>query len=372
VADGVFPGPATDDDAEGVAASSGAVRFRLADGKAARGTITVTRDEPVAPEALTARRVTLDLEGEWLQVLVDGDARETGYERLDNEILAGIRLRKAARPTGGYPPEVSRLYGYEATSADPFALIEPYRGKPLAEVAGQLPLESQRLFQVSLLTGLCWLATAGIAHRGLGLSTVRWDGQRVQITDFSLGTVTGVPRQEAGFPPWAAPEQLPGECHGWVTERDDMWAAGQLIFYMAARKPLTDPSQLADYGLEGLLGGVFGPADSRPTAREIMTSRDRLNMTCPVPDGSAIDSGLRAGHARFRAEQLRKHPGAPPPRSPGNRDNPIAAGRATAPATPEATASDGARSAAPDGAPPGQAAPSDHPRRKFGRRRGAR
>jgi len=363
---GVFPGVAAGDAAKDVEAASAAVQFRLADGKPARGTITVARDEPTAPEALSARRVRLDLEGEWLQILIDGDVKETGYERLDNEILAGLRLHKAAWPTGGYPSEVSRLHGYEATSADPFALLEPYRGKPLAEVAAQLTLESQQLFRVSLLTGLCWLAAAGIAHRGLSPSTVRWDGQRVQITDFSLSTVTRVPRQEAGSPPWAAPEQLPGGCHGLVTERDDIWAAGQLIFYMAARKPLTDPSQLADYGLRELLRGVFGPVSSRPTAREIMTGRDRLNMTCPVPDGFAIDSGLSSGYARFRAEQLRKHPGAPPPRSPGGRDDgPVAPGLAMAPG-------DEAGAAAPNGTQPAQAGQPDHQRKRFSLRRGNR
>ncbi len=306
LAGGVFPGAAADDDAGDDALHPGAVPFCLVGGKAAQATLTVVRDEPTAPEALTARRVRLDGESEWHQLRVDSGAKETGYQRLDNEILAGIRLHKAAKPTGGYPPELSRLYGYEATSADPFALLEPYRGKPLSEVEGQLPREQQRLFQVSLLTGLCWLAAAGIAHRGLGLSTVRWDGQRVQITDFSLSTVAGVPRQEIGLPsPWAAPEQRPGQSHGRITERDDMWAAGQLIFYVTAREALTSVSQLADYGLQGLLAGVFGPADGRPTAREIMTDRDRLNMTCPVPDRPAIDSGLQAGYTRFRAEQLR-------------------------------------------------------------------
>ena len=31
----------------------------------------------------------------------------------------------------GIPPELARLYGDEAASADPYALFEPYRGEPL-------------------------------------------------------------------------------------------------------------------------------------------------------------------------------------------------------------------------------------------------
>jgi serine/threonine protein kinase len=345
---------------------SGPVSFRLAGGKAAQDNLTVVRHEPAAPEALTARRVRLSDESEWHELRIDSSAKEIGYERLDNEILAGIRLHKAAQPTGGYPAEISRLYGYEATSADPFALVEPYRGKPLSEVEGQLPQEQQRLFQVSLLTGLCWLAAAGIAHRCLDLSTVRWDGQRAQITDFSLSTVTGVPRQETGSPSrWRAPEQQPGNAYGRVTNRDDVWAAGQLIFYVAAREILTSVSQLADYGLQALLAGVFGPADGRPTAREIMTGQGRLGMTCPAPAGPAVDSGLRAGYTRFRAEQLRKHPGAPAPESPGTRDgDPMTPGAAPVSADLKA--------AAPDGSQPASAGEPDRPRKVFSSRRGAR
>ena len=138
----------------------------------------------MAPEFLAARPIRLADGTELRQLRVAGTARRAGYERLDNEILAGLRLREVTGPAG-YPPEVSRLYGYEADSADPYALLEPYRGEPLT-VAGQHLLGSeQHQFQVSLLTGLCWLAAAGIAHRGIAPTTVRWDGRHAQITDFS-------------------------------------------------------------------------------------------------------------------------------------------------------------------------------------------
>jgi hypothetical protein len=290
-------------------ASPAEVEFRLVGGSLMRSRRTIAGAEP-APESLTARRIRLadQTELRQLQVAVSGD--RVGYERLDNEILSGIRLQEVA--TGRrYPLEVSRLFGYEATSADPFALLDPYRGQPLAEVAGQLTHDERRQFQVSLLTGLCWLAAAGIAHRGLGPSAVRWDGQRAQITDFSLSTVTGVPREAVGGSAWAAPEQRPGESTGRVSERDDIWAAGQLIFFVTAQTMLTDDGQLADYGLQDLLAGAFGPPEGRPTAREIMTDRHRLNMACPVPDGLGVSSALRPGHERFWAERRRKHPAVP-------------------------------------------------------------
>ena len=237
---------------------------------------------------------------------VVGTARKAGYERLDNEILAGLRLREATE-SFFYPREVSRLYGYEATSADPYALIEPYRGESLTE-AGQYLLESEEhQFQVSLLSGLCWLAAAGIAHRGIAPSTVRWDGRQAQITDFSMSTVIGAPREAIGTPPWAAREQRPGYASGRVSVQDDTWAAGRLIFYIHTGEELTDRRQIDERPtLKNLLAGVFGPPEGRPTARDLLS---RLNVECPVPLALERRSRLDAGRRHFYAVRASKHPG---------------------------------------------------------------
>jgi serine/threonine protein kinase len=260
----------------------------------------------VAPEFLAARQVRLANGTELRQLRVAAAARKAGYQRLDNEILAGLRLWQAAEAVG-YPAEVSRLHGYEATSADPYALLEPYLGEPLT-VAGQHLLENeQHQFQVSLLTGLCWLAAAGIAHRGISPATVRWDGRQAQITDFSLSTVIGAPREAVGAPPWAAREQRPGLASGLVSARDDIWAAGRLIFYVQTREELTDRGQIEERpSLQNLLAGVFSPPDQRPTARELLS---RLNEPCPVPRALDDHSRLAAGRKRFYAVRAGKHPG---------------------------------------------------------------
>lgn len=269
---------------------------------------SVGPDEAAAPEFLAARQVRLADGPALRQVRVTGidTARKTGYERLDNEILAGIRLLEAAG-AAGYPPEVSRLYGYEATSAAPFALLEPYRGEPLT-VAGQyLMANEQHQFQVSLLKGLSWLAAAGIAHRGITPSTVRWDGRQAQVTDFSLATVIGAPREVIGTPPWAAREQRPGTADGWVSAQDDIWAAGKLIYYMIAREELTDRRQIEDRpALRNLLEGVFVPPEARPTARDLLR---RLNEDGPVPRALDGHSWLNAGRQSFYAVRASKHPG---------------------------------------------------------------
>ena len=78
---------------------------------------------------LRVRRLVLDGERELWQLHGGDDAdRRIVYERLDNEIMAGLRLARAASPAG-YPPEVSRLYGYESESAAPYALLLSLPGR---------------------------------------------------------------------------------------------------------------------------------------------------------------------------------------------------------------------------------------------------
>jgi serine/threonine protein kinase len=251
-----------------------------------------------------------------------------------------------------YPPEVSRLYGDEAASADPYALFEPYHGEPLRQVGTHLFEEEQEAFEVSLLTGLCWIAAAGIAHRGLSPDTVLWDSQlrRVQITDFSLSTVFGAPRKAVMGPPdWVAREQRPGKVSGRVSERDDIWAAGRLIFFVRNQgEELADRGQIAASGLGDLLDGVFGPPEGRPTATELLVNR--LRRRNPVPRGAAAGSErLREGRRRFWDTRTRKHPTAPlPPEAAEDADGadgPAGTG-ALAPASPEPV-STGPFSAAP-------------------------
>jgi serine/threonine protein kinase len=194
-----------------------------------------------------------------------------------------------------------------------------------------LPDELLR-FQLSFLEALRWLAAAGIVHRGLSPFTVRWDSgaKQVQITDFSLATVVGAPRTVAGRPPWASPEQQIGRGSGSVTNRDDIWAAGHLLYLVVTGDRLTQTNQLArSPDLESLLGGVFGPPDHRPSALDLLK---RLPAQDPVPRGIGGDP-LKAGRDRFFAIRAEKHPGATParysgpdpgsPQSPGVSSGPV-------------------------------------------------
>lgn len=268
------------------------------------------------PAPLRGQQVILE-DGTELLYLTTGDGDPAlSYARLDNEILAGLRLhwltqrhRELAVP---YPAQVSRLHGYEPDSAEPFALLYPFRGEPVAEVGRRLLPEHQDQFRVSLLQGLRWLAAADLAHRNLTPGTVRWDREteQVQITDFSQATVFGVPRTAAGSGLWAAPEQRPrgssGQVTGQVGERDDVWGAGQLLCYLLTGEELTGPQQLAglaDPG--GALRDIFTRAENRPTAQDLLR---RLHEPDPVPRVLTVDP-LADGRARFAA--VHPEPGAP-------------------------------------------------------------
>jgi serine/threonine protein kinase len=352
------------------------LQFRLYTGEYVDVEAQLEDAETPVGQFLMARKVWLDSGTELRQHRpASRSQRSEGYDRLDNEILAGRRLHEVSELSdwGNYPPELARLYGDEATSADPYTLFDAYLGQPLRDVVRQIIDDEFEAFQVSLLTGLCWLAAAGIAHRAISPDTVLWDSKRrrVLITDFSRSTVFGVPRTPVtGVPGWVPMEQRPRTVYGTVGPRDDVWAAGRLIFFARNQgEDLVDRTQIADSGLEvmfsGLFGKVFGPPEDRPTAWNLL--EDGLKRRNPAPrvaDGSAW---LLAGRERFLQARQRVHPGAvtPPgfnedidwmgnpgggqPQAPGNTSSPPATSATPAEAAPGRATErvDGARAESP-------------------------
>jgi serine/threonine protein kinase len=272
------------------------------------GAQVTTKAQPgpdlAAPASLTMRQLTLS-DGTVLYQLRRAGTGRAGYDRLDNETLAGLRLYRIAELAGRYPPELSRLYGCEATSAGQYVLVEQYRGEPLSAAGRHMLEDERRRFNVSLLTGLAWLAAAGVAHRGIAPGTVRWDGQCAQLTDFSLGTVIGAAREVIGEPPWAAPEQRAGAVGGVVTATDDIWAAGRLIFWVATSTEPTDRRMLDERPeLRDLLAGVFGPPEGRPGAGDLL---GRLGAAAPVLRTLDEHSPLADGRRDFYARRVGRH-----------------------------------------------------------------
>ncbi|MEO5878369.1 MAG: hypothetical protein ABIS86_10110 [Streptosporangiaceae bacterium] len=273
-------------------------------------------DAPAVPP-LAARRLRLELQGgssmtvrELRPVAQGTGGIQAGYEQLDNEILVGLRLAGLCGTGSAYPRELPRLIGYEADSPEPYALLEPLRGSPVAESAGQLPFRDRRAFQVSLLNGMRWLGAAGIAHRGLSPHTVRWDGKDVQITDFSQATLIGTPRTVVGAPPWSGPEQRQGKAVGEVTDRDDVYAVGRLIFYVLTgaepnQRRLQELPDLAE-----LLAGVTDDAHLRPSIGMLL---ERLEEDNTPTRGLDVDPAFAQGRSEFGTQRARKHPGTVPP-----------------------------------------------------------
>jgi serine/threonine protein kinase len=342
----------------------GKLQFRLYNGEQVETEARIDDAEFPAGQFLIARKVWLGDGTELRQHRpASGPQRLDGYDRLDNEILAGRRLYDVSEMSewGSYPPELARLYGDEATSADPYTLLDAYLGQPLRDVVRQIIDDEFDAFQVSLLNGLCWLAAAGVAHRAISPETVLWDSRRrrVQMTDFSRSTVFGVPRTPVtGLPGWVPKEQRPRTCYGMVGPRDDVWAAARLIFYVRDQgDDLVHRSQIADSGLDGMFSGLFdaaiGPPEGRPTAWNLL--EDGLNRRSPAPRAADGSAWLVAGRERFLAARQRIHPDAPVP--PGfNEDidwmgNP----RGARPPAPGSDAPPAATSAAPAEATPGRA-----------------
>lgn len=314
--------------------ADGRLSYRDLDGVRVDARVAAVGDCPVPiANGLATRLLKLETGGRTWEALqirpvpYGPGGRAAGYELLDNEILAGLRLHRAQRSAAsGYPLEVSRLIGHDADAARPYALLEPYRGTPVGKEAGNLLVSDHHPFQVSLLTGVRWLGAAGIAHRGISPDTVRWDGRRVQITGFAHATVLGAPRTVVGDLPWCAPEQRSGRATGDVTERDDMWAAGRLIFYVLTGEELHEPGQLAAVPeLAALLHGIFGPPEGRPAAADLLARLQGRGSPVPNRPGQSVE--FTKGKAEFNRVRRIKHPETAPretvrPEAPETPDTP--------------------------------------------------
>jgi len=247
-------------------------------------------------------------------------ARARGYELLDNEILAGVRLARLAERVPGsgrdeYPRQLPRLVGYQAFTLDQFVLLQPYEGVPVDSVAGRLVREEQQRFIEQMIVGVRWVGEAGLAHRTLSPRTVLWSSPHVQIVDFSHATLIGTPRQVVGSLPWAAPEQRDG-ASGVVTDRDDVWAMARLICYVISGFELTNRTQLDQYHLSELLNDALGPVESRPDSRELLR---RLRLPDPLSRLQSGNEALRRGREQFFAVKpgyLPPPPQVPPPQAP--------------------------------------------------------
>jgi hypothetical protein len=237
---------------------------------------------------------------------------------LDNEIRALTRLH--AR----YPralPELPALVGYDFDSADPFVLLEPYRGRSVDGGLHTLLIDERRRFMIGLFRALAQLAAVDLVHGSVGPASLCWDGETTQLVNLEHAVSTGEPSRSS----LSRNGSLAHPGH-------DVRAAGRVVheLFTGKRVGLGDVPDLTKGPevLATLLRDVFAPdPERRPTAVEVL---ERLNDREPLPAPSDVDGVMSAGYARFDA--VRPAAGAPqvtrmrppsPPARPARRRAPL-------------------------------------------------
>ncbi|MFI0464547.1 hypothetical protein ACH347_10750 [Saccharopolyspora sp. 5N102] len=273
------------------------VRCRAADGTSRTLRLTVVGEAGLSGGGLPTRVVSVDGGPRLLQKWLPRN--DSGYPGLlgplDREIRALHRFALTF-PRDSYPPELPRLWYYDVDGAEPFVLVEPYRGEPVEGLLPELAPQHRYRLQVGLLRALHLAAVAGIAHGRVDLGALRWDSatRTVQLVDFEHAAGIGEQRRSADDRP--------------VDVRDDVWDAGLALWRTV--HPHTGrgaPDLSVDGGaLSTLLDGVFvNPPDFRPTPADLLT---RLREPTDVPvlaPGSALVPGVEAYKNLLRRKRER-------------------------------------------------------------------
>jgi eukaryotic-like serine/threonine-protein kinase len=127
-------------------------------------------------------------------------------------------------------PNIVHLYDLGKAEAGPYLIMELLRGRTLAALLAEGPLEPHDAVRVvaEIARGLAHAHRQGVVHRDLkpGNAFVCEDGQ-VKVLDFGLALVLGKSGVSGGTPGYMAPEQVHGEAGD---ARSDVYALGCILF----------------------------------------------------------------------------------------------------------------------------------------------
>jgi len=281
------------------------VRYRDHTGtlRKARMTVGVEVDED-RELVLPVREVVVDGLRLWQKRVPAalGEVAPGRYDVLEAEVRALCRL--AATYPVQYPAGLARLHGYDVDAAEPYVLLEPYRGEPLQRAIDHLDAQDRVAVQEGLLQALVLTARAHVVHGAVDVSALRWHGRAVQLVDFHGGALS---LQPADF-------------------GTDVSAAGRVIRAVVLGSQVSDDRRRDPQGLTELLTDVFAadPA-ARPTSAALLARSHGRQPTAMAVDP---DERWTTAHTAFDQASRRKRQRLgldgppPPPSAPRGRPDP--------------------------------------------------
>lgn len=224
--------------------------------------------------------------------------------RREVDALTRLRGRLTERR---YPTQLTRLIGHNPDHEPPY-LLRTNRGEPLSRL--EMPLRADVLGPVvdDLVRILRYLAVSGLVHRRIGLSTLHWDGEGLQLVDFEHAVLSGLPAPACS----CCPNRPPPE--GTARRQDDLLDAGLVLYRLFTNEDVTDPVEvrrrlaLQDVVVRDLLAGVFDPDRTRRPDPLALLRRRKLpdplsGSGRPVTTIADRETGGVEAFERLRAEQ---------------------------------------------------------------------
>jgi hypothetical protein len=279
---------------------------------------------PETAGGLTLRRGSIA--ADQTQVVAKYASVGDAVELLRREVGVAEYLAPAASSLV-YPDGLSRVVGFNLDAVPPM-LVATWRGEPLTALSRNnelpLPAHQQPGAVKSLLAAVAFLSAANYVHCGLSPSTVRWDGESLQVTDLGHATIRGKMRSaKPTVPPPRRLEDFLARAGETVADRDDsedgfwrppagdgiarfgddVYALAALLLFACTNERPEPGADLAgwlarqDGDLRGQLAGAFAPdPEDRPSALELA---ERVGLP------SLLEAVRRSERSREHDEEVR-------------------------------------------------------------------